>query len=126
MNSTKILPVLLVLAALLSGCAILDPHDRDTNVYEGLYAWGFEVNAFRACDETGLWWVVASNDVSGVADSLLANYNRIADNQYDEVYVRFRGHPGPKGTYGHLGSYEREFFLDDVVEMRKASAGDCD
>ncbi|MEZ4702040.1 MAG: hypothetical protein R2834_17030 [Rhodothermales bacterium] len=116
-----VIPILV--AAWIAGCAVLD---GDLDVYEGTYDVGFEVNAFQPCDETETWWVVGPNSaVDRLVDQTLAVRAADSTRANAPVFVRLQGKPGPSGQYGNTGAYEREFSLQDVLEVRTFREGDC-
>lgn len=108
-----------------AGCSLFGSRHGQEGVTTGTYSWGFEDNTFTPCNRGEAWWVVVDEDHASAFDSLQAQYGRTAENPYEQVYVRLRGYAGPEGSYGHLGSYAREFYLEEVVELRKAGLGDC-
>lgn len=106
-------------AALTAGCAIVDNLDDD-GILEGYFSFGFEDASFFPCHVNEAWWVN-----SDPAVGLLDAYSAIASGPHDLVYGRARGTRTPRGTYGHLGRYQREFTVMDLVEIRSTKAGDC-
>ncbi len=109
---------------ILSSCSLFNKGDLSAGTYEGFYAWGFETNSFKPCqnlDED--WWVIAGNRTE--VDSLISSYQAITDQDYEDVFVRLVGDPSKKGEYGHLGGSEREFELEEIIEIRKAESSDC-
>lgn len=109
----------------LPACNLLDWHHPSERSWRGTYAWGFEESAFRSCGSTTRWWVTSSDaDVS----AQLVNTHRQLTNEtmYAEVFVRFRGTLSERGTYGHVGAYERELDVTEIIEMRVLADGECD
>lgn len=101
-----------------------------SDTYEGAYAWGFEVNSFTPCpehksDPAEQWWVIASESRNDVFEDLLDRYHESVSNDYQRAYVRLKGHPGKRGSYGHMGAYTREFDLREVLEVRPLGPNDC-
>lgn len=47
------------------------------------------------------------------------------DYNYESAYAEIIGVISNKGSYGHLGAYDRELQVNEVVEVRAASEGDC-
>lgn len=108
--------LLLALPLLLAGCVktITDPA---AVVYEGFYAWGFEVSSFQPCENDESWWVTGGD--------LTSRYREIATQDYQPVFVVLAGEAGPPGSYGHMGAYSREIAVREVLEMRPVREGDC-
>lgn len=116
------LVVILVVTAV--GCSVLGDGREPIDITAGTYSWGFEDNSFSPCNEAETWWVVTDAGHAAQFDSLQAQYERLVE-PYEQVFVRLRGYAGPKGRYGHLGNYAREFSLEEVIEVRRAGLGDC-
>ena len=110
----------ITLTALLVGCSgsggVAPPRDVVEEAV-GHYASGFEVSALVPCGSSERWWT------TGIPD---AEYRAIAGNMdYVDVYVRVRGIQSGPGSYGHMGAYERQFRVTEILELRAATADDC-
>ncbi|GIV59831.1 hypothetical protein GQ464_003880 [Rhodocaloribacter litoris] len=116
-----LLSVLLVLPA----CTFLEPAGDAAGLYEGFYSWGFEVNSFQPCGRSEAWWVVAGPEGREAAGKLSDGYHEVAPGPYARVFVRLKGTPGKPGRYGHMGMYEREFWLQETLLVREERATDC-
>ncbi len=95
-----------------------------TDEFEGYYASGFEVSSFVPCEGTepnpgyvpGYW-------LNGTTDFYDQYYALVQSSEFDQnsgylsVYVRFKGDISPSGNYGHLGAYEREVTVTELLEM---------
>lgn len=114
MKRLGMIALIVILSA--AGCGIFDANDDE--MIAGRLSFGFEVSAFKPCGVDEIWWV------SG-PESLYRQYNEIADTEYEEVYARLRGVKSKKGEYGHLGAYQREFTVSQVLVIRKLKPGDC-
>ncbi len=90
--------------------------------YAGSFSYGFEVVAFKPCGTDEVWWV---NGEPAAMTDLRARYAALTKTM-QPVYVRARGLISERGTYGHLGGYQREFYLQDVLEVRVKQSGDCE
>lgn len=101
------------LAALATGCATLatDPAEEIAGIYES----GFEVDAFRPCNEDEAWWVAEGEE-------LRRRYRETVTRDYQPVYVVVRGEVGPRGAFGHMGAYDRELRVREVVELDGTAA----
>jgi hypothetical protein len=88
-------------------------------VVSGLYSWGFEVSDFQPCGVDEKWWVVGS------APELLSRYRALTSNVYEQVYARLKGIKSAPGHYGHLGAYDRQFEVHEILELRALQNGDC-
>ncbi|MCC7077191.1 MAG: hypothetical protein IT198_08710 [Acidimicrobiia bacterium] len=88
-----------------------DSGDAEGDVYTGHYSTGFEVSAFVECGSDEQWWVVGSaeltEEVEAAADSP----------PYEPVYLRVRGTLSEPGTYGHLGAYQRQLTVTEVLDV---------
>ena len=114
----------IALAALLAPCALgaCSLFDDDARVYEGHYAFGFEINSFAPCATSERWWVVGEE---AVLRALIDRTREVNQEDLARAYVRLQGRPSRQGSYGHLDVYEREFELEAVLEVRAARASDC-
>ena len=125
----------LTVALLLCACTSTREEVLEAGVYEGFYVSAFERSEFRPCHSNEEWWVTPvpplASDMETLYGSLIkptreiigeAKVGRIPPRK---VFVRLHGTPSEPGAYGHLGSYEREFYLDRIVDVRRARGGDC-
>lgn len=113
--------LLLLGAAALTACAIVDHLDEDG--IEGYLSFGFEQAAFSPCGIHEQWWVEAAPSVQ-----VLEAYGDIVGDsaEYVPVYARLVGSRSGRGSYGHLGMYDRVFTVSRIVEMRLPDKNDCD
>lgn len=86
--------------------------------YEGHYTVGFEVSSFVPCGSKEAWWVTGSS-------TLVECVGEIDYYNLSTVFARVKGKESKKGKYGHLGGYEREFDLKEVLECREPTESDC-
>ncbi len=116
--------VLLTLAlALVCGACSLFGEDTETGVFEGFYTLGFEDSTFEPCARDEHWWVAPVNEET--ARELNERYLDVYDQGRVRVFVRLRGERSRKGSYGHLGHYERQLTVSQVLDVRVARPGDC-
>lgn len=131
--------LLLLLASVSAACRGEQPsrpevadetEPGDTAVFRGVYRFGFERSEFVECGAAERWWVrPATRDLSR---DLVYRRLRPFDDAPDSVglgrgavMVSFRGRPSTRGEYGHMGEYEREFVLTDVVSMQDTVNNGC-
>jgi hypothetical protein len=106
--------------ATLTSCSLFDPFGG-SRTYRGQVALGFEVVAFRPCDGTEQWWMTGGD----VINDLQQQYNALGVDPYEPVFARLTGSTSGRGTYGHLGAYEREFEVKDILEVRLLDEAEC-
>ena len=111
---------------LFAGCSLFESSDGGLppDLYEGFYAFGWEINDFRPCanqDET--WWV--TGEAKAVERLRERYWASLEVEKGGLVYVRLRGKPSGIGNYDPLGGSDREFSLSEVAEVRAAESGDC-
>jgi hypothetical protein len=90
--------------------------------HSGSFTYGFEVIAFKPCNSTEVWWL--NGDAAAMSD-LRTRYAAITKTM-QPVHVKLRGLISERGTYGHMGGYAREFYLQDVLDVRAKQPGDCE
>jgi hypothetical protein len=105
-----------LLSLLLAACASTSDAQR------GHFSYGFETVSFQPCNSDEQWWVTGD---AGAMQALVDQYEEVAQAQYEAVYVELQGDVSAAGAYGHLGAYQREFAVSEVVEVRGASDEDC-
>ena len=108
---------ILILTALLAGCASVTT-EPVPEIHAGFYRAGFEEDGFSPCESGEEWWVVDGQE-------LRARYAETAERDYEPVYAVVRGETGPRGAFGHLGAYDRELRVTEVLEVRAPREGDC-
>lgn len=118
---TRLLPLaILFLAALACEIFGLDP---TVDEFEGYYASGFEVSSFVPCgmsEEASYgngYWLDGTADFYDQYSALVQSSGFDPSAGYLSVYVRFEGELSLPGSYGHLGAYEREVIVTELLEM---------
>ena len=112
----------LFLASLACQTLILTPGPT-TGEFEGYYASGFEVSSFVPCGMTeaasyGIgYWLNGTKEFYDQYHALVQSSEFEQNTGYLSVYVRFKGELSPAGSYGHLGAYEREVTVTELLEM---------
>ena len=120
--ATGLVLSVVICTATISGCSLFgSKFGGGADSYVGTMSFGFEESAFRPCDRTEQWWIVGGE----VVVDLQSKYNDFGVNWYEPVYAELKGDPSNKGEFGHLGAYEREFEVSDVVEVRLLEPGEC-
>ncbi len=122
LNPEKLLIPVIACALFISSCSLFDGKiggGRDS--YVGTVSFGFEVSSFRPCGGSEQWWFTGGE----VLVDLQAMYNDLGVNWYEPVYAELRGEPGGRGEFGHLGAYQREFRISDILEVRLLDDGEC-
>jgi hypothetical protein len=104
---------------LTSPTATLGGEPKD---YTGTFRYGFEVISFKPCNSDEVWWL--NGDAAAMTD-LRTRYEALTQ-KMEPVHVQLRGLSSERGIYGHMGGYQREFYLQDVLEVRAKKAGDCE
>ncbi len=89
--------------------------------YEGSFTYGFEVIAFKPCNSDEVWWL---NGEGAALKELRTQYEAL-NKRMQPVHVTLRGLISERGFYGHMGGYQREFYLQAVLEVRDIQADDC-
>lgn len=112
-----------LLAALVAGLLAAGCGSR-ADLHAGRYESGFETSAFYPCGSDEQWWVTAD---SAAWARLHAPPARIDSAGYLEAvaFVRLRGRVSPPGEYGHVGAYDRELRVSEVLEVRAPEEGEC-
>ncbi len=119
---SQVVLLTLVLALACGACSLLG-EDAETGVFEGFYALGFEDSTFEPCARDERWWVAPVDEET--ARELNERYLEAYEQGGVRVFVRLRGVRSRKGSYGHLGSYERQLTVSQVLDVRAARPGDC-
>jgi hypothetical protein len=89
----------------------------------GHYVGGDEVSSFVPCgmradpDYGRGYWLAPSDDFGSRYRALVDQLSSGKVAAFPKVYVRFRGRVSEPGKHGHLGAYEREVAVGEVLEM---------
>jgi hypothetical protein len=79
-----------------------------TGVFSGYYRHQFEISDFRPAGTSERWWMKgAGNFVLGAMCGMS-----------DPCYLVARGELSGQGSHGHLGAYNRELRVTEVIEKR--------
>lgn len=94
------------------------------DLHAGRYESGFEASAFYPCGSDEQWWLTAD---SASWARLHAPPARIDSGGYREAtaFVRVRGRVTGPGEFGHMGAYDRELTVTEVLEVRAPEEGSC-
>ena len=116
---------LAVLIAISVGCGacstdVVEPPIEDGPVEEvsGTFSWGWEFSALSPCGISESWWVKGPS-------SFLEEYSRVSAESGLDVYVKIRGIRSERGSWGHMGAYDRQFRVVELVEIRGRTPDDC-
>lgn len=125
MNKISILLFLLIISCAFQNCK--EKVIGVTRIYEGRYTFGFEGSNFNPCEYEGVWWV--RGDLSKVWEFVEGKkeYESTWRPEREEgtVFIRCRANLSPKGKYGHLGAYEYQLNVEEILSVRKIADGDC-
>lgn len=96
-------------------------------VYEGIYGAMFEVSEFVTgtlrCPGHGAgWWLVPNEEFWDRFKALYPDPHPFPPPIPDMVFTRFRGLLSPPGRFGHLGAYEHEVRVVELLAMVKIEA----
>ena len=122
----SLLLIIVCLLAGISGCGVIQTSPPE-QTFEGILTYAFEVSSFRPCGSENDSWFTAPAE-SGFWEK----YQALGPFQAGEqgtayVYTRFTGTlaSGDPNGYGHLGQYQSEVTVKEVLEIRPAIPGEC-
>ncbi len=97
-----------LLSLVAAACTSVGADDR---IYTGVYSEGMETMTFQADGEAQVW------SVTGPAVGALQSAAPARQNPWDGFQIRaiVKGDLSPPGRYGHLGMYQREITITEVV-----------
>lgn len=101
---------LALLTLVLPAAACASMIGGDSEEYQGIYERGFEADAFHPCGTGEAWWVTGGED-------LHARYAEVTERDYQPVYVVVRGELSEPGSWGHLGGYDRQIDVEELIAM---------
>ncbi len=113
----------LLLSVLLSGCTLLPQHDDASHEVHGHLSLGPQFSALRPCGSEHSWQVITPAPLD---EQLEARYLQQTGAPYEEAYLRARVQrralPADcRDCQEHAGLLQ----LDELLELRAASARDC-
>mgnify|MGYP006309447293 CR=1 FL=1 len=113
-----------VLLGVCSFLAIGKPMESGT--WEGFVSFGANMSDFRPCGSRDIWWLKGKR-YTDIADEMRRRYSELVDQPYERVYARLKGKISKtKGQFGPLGTYDRVFYVSEILEMRAKQEGDCE
>ena len=89
--------------------------------YTGSFTYGFEVVSFKPCNSDEVWWL---NGDAAPLTELRTRYEALT-RKMGSVHVQLRGLISERGIYGHMSGYQREFYVQEVLDVRDIQPGDC-
>jgi hypothetical protein len=100
----------MVCVACLAGCKHAKDKWPAEGTFQGTHLTAFENSAFTPDGSDEVWWL------SGNLQPL-PYVPQGSSNKFGESYrVRVYGRLSPIGSYGHLGSYQRELVVERIIE----------
>lgn len=115
--------VALLLVAASPACA------QELPAYQGHYTTGFETSSFRPCaaeHEDERWWLAAdSASWAELTDGVYGPRKEEAGWAFGRAFVRVRGKITETGRYGHMGGYDREIHVTDVLLVASPDSVGC-
>ena len=107
----------LVALLLLPGVAL-----ADTVTTAGHYFTMFETSSFAPCNSKESGWL-ESKDRS-IAEELTKRYNKACNSTNDNgfcmgVFLKVTGQRSELESYGHMGSYQRKFVVEEIHQVQK-------
>ena len=88
----------------------------------GHYIFGYEENSFKPCGDEKTYWVVGANEIMAKLES---EYDKIATEPYQDVYIIFIGDFTGKAEQGFAADYDGQFMPTEIIEIRNKTEGDC-
>ena len=115
---------LTVVGVTAGGCFLQDQifGDNDRDFVRARVTFGFEEAALRPCGSDEQWWIVGSDNA---IIELQDRWTALGLEWYQHGYAEVRGERSRTGEYGHLGLYQREFAVTEVLEVRLLEEGEC-
>lgn len=124
-GATCFLAVLLTMG--LTGCggngSQSDDQQSSRGRFSGRFTDGFETSAFRPCGSNDPYWVI--DDTQSLIDSTRPNGAEGSPTQPSTVYVEVEGTLSPRGSYGHLETYDRELVVSRVLSVSATPPDSC-
>jgi hypothetical protein len=102
---------------------------RRTDVYRGRFTDGFETSKFVPCGSSEKWW--AKGNVEPIYRTFYPDYDRsglpreFPNIRFKTGYVEVEGTVTWRGTYGHMGEYDREIRIEKVIQVRNKIPSTC-
>lgn len=120
--------VLDILDAVLIVDIVLNPPGSEVGIFTGHYTYGFEVSSFLECGSSDPWWVHSYDpDVSDeLLECIMTFYPDDWHLDYHDVFLQVQGQVTPEGEFGHLGMYNRQLLVDEILECRPPQPDDCE
>lgn len=105
--------------ALLFAC---DRHGGADRSVAGCYTFGHEVNVFKTSTGDSTFWVVGEADI---LQRLRMAHDSLTSKPYEAVWTRLIAQRSSKEPDGFALSYNGLIEIQRIVEIRRASAGEC-
>lgn len=123
MNAANFIrPGLVLVLASLTGCFA----PRDDPRITGSYVWGAEVNTFRPCGSTLVYWVNAADTAQF---RLEREHQKLTSRPYEPVFVELCGEIGEVPSLysdGFAADYDGMITLSCLGEIRALQPGECE
>ena len=114
---TKTLPVLLFIGVGACGGGAIPERPID-----GCYTFGHEVNVFKPLGVDSVFWVQGPQDV---LQRLRSAHDSLTSNPYEQVWARLLAQRSSQEPDGFAADYNGLLDVRQVIEIRRAVAGEC-
>ena len=91
--------------------------------YAGLYVHGHEVDTFRACGDSMVYWV--SHGWGSISAELRAFHEESTSEPYQEIYIEFVGHPHDERSDGFAGDYDGILHISQMLTQNASVPKNC-
>jgi hypothetical protein len=88
----------------------------------GCYTFGHEVNVFKPLQGDSVFWVVGPDDV---LQRLRSVHDSLTSKPYEQVWARVLAKRSTQKPDGFAADYNGLLEVRQVVEIRRAGAGEC-
>ncbi len=83
---------------------------------------GLETNTFQPCGTMDIFWVHADENIQAFLEK---EYQKIAQRNFDQIYVQIRGQKTAPAKDGFAANYDYIFEIAEVEMFRRFQDGDC-
>ena len=122
-NLVLFIALAILVPALSISTIFLFQEENLEKIHSGHFRFGFEESSFVECNSNERWWVRPTSERE--INRFKLKLAPLKNTELNIGYASFRGVTSENGRFGHLGAYDREFLVSELIEFNSVTPSEC-